>query len=137
MTPKENITAILECYFTGFKQEIIDSACNRILEQETCEDCISRQAVMDVLGDSINDDKDYHRSVVLLNNLPTVTPKEKTEWIPVIEMLPEKEGQYLVTVNKGYTRLGLWIGIKDDWKNVTAWMPLPEPYELQESENKE
>jgi len=32
MTDKENITAILECYFTGFKKEIIDSACNRILE---------------------------------------------------------------------------------------------------------
>ena len=48
MTHKENITAILECYFTGFKEEIIDSACNRILEQESrvpsmfyppCEDC--------------------------------------------------------------------------------------------------
>lgn len=34
MTNKENITAILECYFAGFKKEIIDSACNRILEQE-------------------------------------------------------------------------------------------------------
>lgn len=34
MTYKENIRAILECYFTGFKDEIIDSACNRILEQE-------------------------------------------------------------------------------------------------------
>lgn len=34
MTHKENITAILECYFTGFKDEIIESACNRILEQE-------------------------------------------------------------------------------------------------------
>ena len=33
MTYKENITAILECYFSGFKKEIIDSACNRILEQ--------------------------------------------------------------------------------------------------------
>lgn len=43
MTYKENITAILECYFTGFKKEIIDSACNRILEQkpkiERCKDC--------------------------------------------------------------------------------------------------
>lgn len=34
MTYKENITAILECCFAGFKKEIIDSACNRILEQE-------------------------------------------------------------------------------------------------------
>lgn len=32
MTHKENIRAILECYFTGYKEEIIDSACNRISE---------------------------------------------------------------------------------------------------------
>lgn len=38
MTRKENITVILECYFTGFKKEIIDSACNRILEQESKTD---------------------------------------------------------------------------------------------------
>ena len=34
MTYKQNITAILECCFAGFKEEIIDSACNRILEQK-------------------------------------------------------------------------------------------------------
>lgn len=34
MTHKENIRAILECNFAGFKDEIIDNACNRILEQE-------------------------------------------------------------------------------------------------------
>ena len=33
MTYKENIKAILECYFSGFKEEIIDSASDRILEQ--------------------------------------------------------------------------------------------------------
>lgn len=37
MTYKENITAILECHFGGFKEEIIDSACNSILEIEPCE----------------------------------------------------------------------------------------------------
>jgi len=31
MTYKENITAILECCFAGFKEEIIEAACNRIL----------------------------------------------------------------------------------------------------------
>ena len=41
MTYKENITAILECYFPGFKKEIIDSACSRILEQ-------NHQAIFDV-----------------------------------------------------------------------------------------
>lgn len=32
MTYKENITAILKCCFAGFKEEIIEGACNRILE---------------------------------------------------------------------------------------------------------
>lgn len=35
MTYKDNITAILECNFPGFKQEIIDNACNRILGLNT------------------------------------------------------------------------------------------------------
>lgn len=30
MTFKENIRAILECYFAGFKDEIIDRCCDRI-----------------------------------------------------------------------------------------------------------
>lgn len=34
MTYKENITAILECCFAGFNEEIIEGACNRILEIE-------------------------------------------------------------------------------------------------------
>lgn len=34
MTHRDNIMAILECHFTGFKEEIIESACNRILGQE-------------------------------------------------------------------------------------------------------
>ena len=34
MTYRDNIKAILECYFQGFKEEIIESACNRIVEQE-------------------------------------------------------------------------------------------------------
>ena len=51
----------------------------KALEQQPCEDAVSREAVMNVLGDSINDDKDYRRAVVLLNNLLSVTPKEKSK----------------------------------------------------------
>ena len=56
MTYKENIKAILECYFTGFKEEIIDSACNRILEQELCGDVLSltKQVVTQVTEDIDN-----------------------------------------------------------------------------------
>jgi len=56
MTYKENITAILECYFTGFKKEIIDSACNRILEQEPILDNIRAEIeqITDTMGVSYN-----------------------------------------------------------------------------------
>ena len=34
MTTEQNIKAILECFFSGYKDEIIDAAANRILEIE-------------------------------------------------------------------------------------------------------
>lgn len=57
MTYKENITAILECYFTGFKKEIIDSACSRILEQEPILDKI--RAEMHATAE-MHEDGDYY-----------------------------------------------------------------------------
>ena len=51
------------------------------------------------------------------------------QWIPVTERLPEKDGRYLICTKK-------FVGI-DDFRNdefvffrsnVTAWMPLSEPY---------
>ena len=40
MTLKENIRAILECYFAGYKEEIIDSCCNRIYYEVKLKGCI-------------------------------------------------------------------------------------------------
>ena len=67
-------------------------------------------------------------------------------WIPVSERLPEKTGKYIVTV--GINRFGWGMfdevsvatyNIRTGWfvrddkdtviGDVTAWMPLPEPYE--------
>lgn len=58
----------------------------------------------------------------------------QSQWISVLDRLPDKSGHYLVTVNDnkeifvtsddfflGY----LWDDFGDD---VIAWMPLPEPY---------
>ena len=47
MTKEQNIRAILECFFSGYKDEIIDSATKRILDiseaepelDEWCTDC--------------------------------------------------------------------------------------------------
>lgn len=59
------------------------------------------------------------------------------EWIPCSDRLPEKQGQYYVSGGDK-----VWIcdflifsNFKGGWCNdvsnpvVTAWMPLPEPYE--------
>jgi len=90
MTHKENITAILECYFTGFKKEIIDSACNRILEQESSEDAISRREAIkkftyNYKGERIADydcdnfpvQIDVKTVKEILRDLPPVTPQQK------------------------------------------------------------
>lgn len=58
------------------------------------------------------------------------------QWIPCSERLPDEDGDYIVTDDSGGA---IWVGatffIRDDegkpnWGlvNVTAWMPLPEPY---------
>ena len=62
------------------------------------------------------------------------------KWIPVTERLPDKFGEYLVTVQEETGNLysdyadydpyqqrwktGLFLGVRD---RVTHWMPLPEP----------
>ena len=62
------------------------------------------------------------------------------KWIPVTERLPDKFGEYLVTVQEETGNLysdyadydphqqrwktGLFLGVRD---KVTHWMPLPEP----------
>lgn len=55
-------------------------------------------------------------------------------WIPVSERLPETVGYYLVTYDAGGMKsVELSVFVPDseapwDYVNVTAWMPLPEPY---------
>ena len=54
--------------------------------------------------------------------------REQTRWIPVSERLPEENGSYFVTVKRGYVTTAIWVGTAEFWSEVTAWMPLPEPY---------
>ena len=67
----------------------------------------------------------------------TSSIKQEPRWIPVTERLPDENGGYLVTVKRGYVTTALWVGNAENWKEVTAWMPLPTPYEPQESEGEE
>lgn len=101
----------------------------KALEQEPCEDAISRQAMLEyqqyLHGKMSNEEN--HKLWEFIKELPPVTPTRK-EWIPVSERLPEENGGYLVTVKRGYVTTALWLGDAEKWSAVDAWMPLPEPY---------
>lgn len=58
----------------------------------------------------------------------TSSIEQEPRWIPVSERLPEEDGGYLVAVKRGYVTTALWVGNVENWKKVTAWMPLPKPY---------
>lgn len=57
--------------------------------------------------------------------------EQEPEWIPVSERVPEENGEYLVTVKRGYVMTALWVEDAENWKKVTAWMPLPTPYKAE------
>jgi len=78
--------------------------------------------------------------------------RKQTRWIPCSERLPEEDGQYLITVKYKpeadyeniYAEHGEWIDGRWDMfcfghcgevEGIVAWMPLPAPFEPQESEN--
>ena len=93
--------------------------------------------------DELTDDfKDGVQAVLyMLSNQPTITPEP--HWIPVTERLPEKNGEYIVTIQCEHvdgwddyvTGFAEWD--VDDWHlvsyypgqiKVVAYMPLPEPF---------
>jgi hypothetical protein len=125
----ENDNAV--CYLTSEDNELIKSAIEA-LEQQPCEDAISRQAVLEVIereqfkGDAISE----------IEKLPPVQPKLKTgHWISVSERLPKPRIDVWCNSDMGQM-VGYYDEYVETWYGrdylelmVTAWMPLPEPYE--------
>lgn len=165
--------------FSGYKpnEEMFDMAI-KALEQEPCEDAVSRNAITKTLNEMdryiadeltlCGSDNKFPKNEVfivddvyeqIVEQLSSVTdkmcftkdiqlkplPKERREWIPVSERLPETDEDVLIT--DGVTvYIGWMIDATDrQWRadsednyfinDVIAWMPLPEPYKV-ESEDK-
>lgn len=100
-------------------------------------DLISRQAAIDAVSDC----------GICIQRLLDLPPAQ--QWIPCKERLPEKDGEYLVTMlyfgektvevdkfshyetDDEHNGEPLWVYGYD---NVIAWMPLPEPWEGKQNE---
>ena len=82
-------------YEAGNMGEIIENleAISEIMEQQPCEDCISRRAMLDGLASiaKVKARSDAQKSLMgrvmfFTERLPSVTPKEKTAaWVPTDE----------------------------------------------------
>lgn len=123
----------------------------KALNQEPCEDTVSRQAVIETIfiqGSAEKLEIDFAKLLLLqraIKALPSVIPQE-TRWIPCSENLPKKDGEYYTTIydNDNVSDKYLDIGEFEDgeWQykdsiKVLAWMPLPKVYEPKESEGEE
>ena len=75
---KSTLYGILDSYNEPIKA--LDMAI-KALEQEPCDDCISRQTVLDMAEDMTDQFGNKHRVVTegLISMLPPVTPKPKTD----------------------------------------------------------
>lgn len=105
------------------------------------EDLISRQWIIDKLGITKEcgycqfHDGAYCNKTNFVDVCETIFEAPSVQqWIPVTVMLPkEHDKEYLVTSRTCHVYILKWCDdllSQEYWKKiVTAWMPLPEPYE--------
>ena len=93
-------------------------------------DLIDRQDAIDAIMGKTNDSIVEAQAIDILCDLPSAQ-----QWTPISERLPDRKSFALVTdfgeVEEAYYDSdGHWWQVWGDrLKNVTAWMPLPKPYE--------
>ena len=117
----------------------------KALEQEPCNDCVSREKVWSMITSgkypNENDEQFIDRLVEELEKMPSVTPTQN--WIPVSERLPEDGTWNIFTDGKNvsveryksdaidhFNPNGRWFSLEE----AVAWMPLPQPYTAESEE---
>lgn len=99
---------------------------------------IERQAAIDAIRNMCEEcDSDYcgecrvgrNDCEKVLEGLPSAQ-----QWIPCSERLPDNDDSVLISNSHGVTKAWwngkFWTSIAvKKYKTVTAWMPLPEPYQ--------
>ena len=158
MTNKEALEILDTIPTIGEQVDALEMAI-KALEQQPCEDCISREEVKNEIRRWLGylDEDMISRINVGINRLPSVTPK--AGWIPVSERLPkafefvnctchslidDREDWVIETIyvpqpsNSPYSVWGNIPMLNSGDCKVVAWMhrDIPQPYKA-ESEDKE
>jgi len=108
------------------------------------DDLISRQAAIDeiIRCRFVVDAVDVVDAIEKISKLPSAQPEQR--WISVSERLPEEYGNYLISIDGEEPDIGTinpndprgwslcdangFYWASDKHLNITAWMPLPEPW---------
>jgi hypothetical protein len=123
-------------YDTDRIEDAVEKAI-KALEQEPCDDAISRQAVLDkeVYTETSDGWTGWTVDVNDIKELPPVTPAEKVsssenpnKWIPVSERYPEDGQRVLVDYCDEDAGIMLIRFNVNGYRSFKAWMPLPEAW---------
>lgn len=134
-------------YYDADKWRESITVISKWLEQEPCDDVVSRRAVIDTLDKmdkALDDDRSVESYKELLTecykDLTPVMPKERTGWIPVsTNELPKLYEEVIVTdietsdtyVSR-YVGNGYWECDNGLYQNrIIAWQPKPKPYKAE------
>jgi len=165
MTRKEALKVLR--YRSGWNLSIRDAnaldMAIKALNQETCEDAISREAILNDLKECMEvSESNYEfgeveglrKAIESVNEMPSVQPKTG-QWIPCSERLPKTSNVYRVTryypnneTNPNYLVDACYFDGSDTWyndnrinhgrpyvDNVIAWQENPEPYKPESEES--
>ena len=133
-------------YYDADKWRESIAVISKWLEQEPCEDTISRRAVLDTLDKmdkALDDDRSVESYKELLTecykDLTPIMPKERTEWTLVTNELPKLYEEVIVTdietidtyVSR-YVGNGYWECDNGLYQNrIIAWQSKPKPYKAE------